>query len=120
RNFDAAVSREQTVLEMHAHRGNDHHRDNERRTDRSEKSEREQKAAGDFGRRSKRREEPAWSKADGIEESCRSGESMPAEPAEQLLAAVRRHQQAEHDPHDKQSDAGRRDIDEWCCHLSSW
>jgi hypothetical protein len=30
------------------------------------------------------------------------------------------HQQSERDTYDQQPEAGSRDVDEWCCHLSGW
>ena len=50
----------------------------------------------------KRRERLAGLEAELLEEATGAGEAVAAEPAEDLLGAVRRHHQPEHHPHHQQ------------------
>ena len=81
---------EEPVLPVHGERRHDHHRDDERGPDRPEEAERHEQSAGDLGQRRGRGERAARPEAERFEEPAGSGETVTAEPAEQLLRAVGR------------------------------
>src|SRR5207249_10400156 len=68
-----------------------------------EQAQRAENAAPHFTRRRREREQPAWPETQRLEVAGHRGQAVPAEPAKQLLRAVRRHHEAEHDPRDEQS-----------------
>ena len=94
---------------MHADRSHDHDRHNQGGADRAEQAQRHQQATADFTRRGGCGEEAPGTEAHRFEKSGRACQAVPAEPAEELLRAMGRHHQPEHEPNQNQS----------CIHVAS-
>ena len=82
----------------------DHDGDHERRADRPEQPERDEQSARDLGGGCQSREAATRTEPKVDEELARLREPVSSKPAEQLLRAVRRHHQTDHDSREQQSD----------------
>ena len=105
--LNAVGSGKQPMPPMYTDRRDDHDRDHKRRTDRTQKSESHEQTARDFAQRRCGRESATWTKAKLLEEPTRLFQPVTAKPPEQFLRTVRRHQQADDDPRQQESDAQR-------------
>jgi hypothetical protein len=61
--------------------------------------------AHEFSNRGHRREQSSWREAEPHQELAGRVDAVPAEPAEELLGTMRRHEQAEHESGNEQPDA---------------
>src|ERR1041384_2162709 len=114
RVLDPARRHEEAVPPMHARHRDDHHRNDERRSDRAQETECHEQTAGELGETGRGREEAAGPEADLLEESAGSRDPVAAEPAENLLCAVRRQGESQDQPYDQQSRARRQRIGRPC------
>src|SRR5882762_3179198 len=89
---------------MRAHPGDDHDGERHRRRDRGRQAKRQQQAGSRFGQSRHQRIAPAGNEAQLLEEAPRARQTVPAEPAEQLLRAVRGQRQADHQTQNQDSD----------------
>jgi hypothetical protein len=100
--LDPVRAREQPILPVYADRRHDHHRDDHRRPDRSKETERDEQATGHLGDRGHARERPPTMEAELNEELAGRVEAVASEPSQELLRAVRSHEQPDHQAGDQQ------------------
>src|SRR5690349_18630846 len=103
--LDAVGSGEEAVLPVDAARGDDHDGEHERRTDGAEEAEGDEQPGGELAGGSGEGEESAGGEAELDEELARGVQAVAAEPAEELLGTVRRHDEAEDQSTDEKSGA---------------
>ena len=102
RHFDA-IRLGEDVRPVHTEGGDDHHRQHQRRADRPQQAEGDEHAARDFSDRGGRGEQAPGAEAQAFEEPTGARQSVAAEPAKQLLRAVRCHQGTNHEPNENQA-----------------
>src|SRR5437667_369665 len=85
---------EEAVLQVHAHAGHRHHRDNHCRGERCRETEGEEQPANRLREPREQRVTLAGHEAELLQEAAGAGQTVAAEPAEQLLGAVRGQRQA--------------------------
>src|SRR6266566_5239093 len=88
---------------VNAGRRDDHHRQQEGRANRTSQPKHDQQPADDLTQRGSCREEPPRPKTDLFEERPRAVQTVTAEPAEELLRTVSRHQGPEHHTQQKKT-----------------
>src|SRR6185295_15945854 len=96
---------EKTVLEVDGGDCNEHHADDQRRRERRGESERQENPTSKLRQAGKQRVAPPREEAELLQKSTGALQTVPAEPAEQLLRAVRRHGEADDEPQDEKTES---------------
>src|SRR5205807_7219642 len=79
------------------------HRHDQGGSDRSPEPQGKKRSAKEFGPTGRGREEPARAEAELLEERPRTGQAVPAEPPEDLLRSMGRHQQSRRQSNEQES-----------------
>src|SRR5205807_9748072 len=99
-----AVVREKPFLGVGAHTRDHHHGQRDRRGERRQQAKRQQQPGSRFSQSREQRVPPAGNEAQLLEEPSRARQSVPAEPAEQLLRPMGGQGQADHEAQHHNSD----------------